>query len=85
MCSFDVVEWAWNNGVPIKGLPEQDDMPIPPFPEDGEENKHSILRYPQLAYQFRFLRSDFTNTCQGASHWTLLEIAIFIKIAPPFR
>lgn len=46
---FDVVEWAWNNGVPIKGLPEQDDMPIPPFPEDGEENKHVRDKWAKVA------------------------------------
>jgi len=46
---YEVVEWAWENNVPIRGLPEQDDLLLPPFPEDGDENKSVRDKWAKIA------------------------------------
>ena len=37
---FDIVLWAWENGVPVGAtMVTQEDEPLPPFPIDGSDNK----------------------------------------------
>ena len=48
---LDIVEWCWDNSIPVSGIAERADIPIPPYPIDGDTNKKS--------------RSDWARTASG--------------------
>lgn len=52
---LDTMDWAWENNVPISGLPSREDEALPPVPRDMEENDEAKRKWKQQAartYEF---------------------------------
>lgn len=46
---LDVVEWCWENSIPVSGLPERENIAIPPYPVDGDTNKEARNEWARTA------------------------------------
>ena len=46
---FEVMRWAWENSVPIGGMPSREEEPIPSIPTDFDTNKEANLAWRVMA------------------------------------